>query len=443
MTIPVHNEYTSPRNLHIVNFVCSRLKHIMTHDVSLGGSWFKLFTHYDRDNSGMIGFDEMCNVIRKELKLTTLAVSEGEMRVLWAVIDEDGSGTLSIKEFCGFMRRYTRFGKASFKGKIPMEIIADLEGLRGSIMAQVKGITNTVGEFQLDDLNNLLRGTQYSQFGGWLTANKLAYGIDSQGAFEVSILCVAITNFCGEQLKDKSRLDAAMFGVRRMTEMGGGTTKSTSNLHNLHNDFGDMSSPMQGMMVQTGTMSKSHSTSFLPDLGGAKQSHGYVTIAGYSSIERGGPIMGSTPLKGLHFKDFTQKLKADFHQKKYCRERYEDTSFTGEAANSLTAIPIASYTAGAHLDTHVRTRWGGARSRTDKPMTIKGILPPEELRFVRDVINHKQKIGQFWKKPLSVAEGGFTKEEAGCVYLRLAAVPTMTSLIKSQQKLKDLGVAGV
>lgn len=77
----------------------------MKHDVSLGGSWFKLFQRYDADSSGMLDFGELVHVLRKEVKIRKTEVSDKEMHLLWATFDSDGSGFVTIKEFSGFMRR--------------------------------------------------------------------------------------------------------------------------------------------------------------------------------------------------------------------------------------------------------------------------------------------------------------------------------------------------
>lgn len=100
-----HSHFTPQRGLKVVDFVCRKMQQQMKHDVSLGGSWFKLFQRYDADSSGMLDFGELVHVLRKEVKIRKTEVSDKEMHLLWATFDSDGSGFVTIKEFSGFMRR--------------------------------------------------------------------------------------------------------------------------------------------------------------------------------------------------------------------------------------------------------------------------------------------------------------------------------------------------
>ena len=154
----------------------------------------------------------------------------------------------------------------------------------------------------------------------------------------------------------------------------------------------------------------------------------YRTVAGYSSIDRAGPIMGNIPHRAGDWVDVAEKLRIDFEGKKEWRERYEDTTFTGNPANSLTKLPLESYNAGAHMHNYVRTRWGGMRSRYDKPILIKNtILPPEEKRFLEQV-KHSY-TAPMWPKPMD-------KDLHWCQ--RLSQIPTMGSMIHTQNKYEEL-----
>lgn len=154
----------------------------------------------------------------------------------------------------------------------------------------------------------------------------------------------------------------------------------------------------------------------------------YRTIAGYSSINREGPIMGKIPHRASDWEPVAEKLRIDFEGKREMRDRYEDTTFTGAAATSLTKAPLASYKAGAHMHNYVSTRWGGWRSRQDKVMLIKNtILPPEERMFLEQV--RESNRPHMWPKPLP-DDLHWSQ--------RLSAVPTMSKLIETQDRCEDL-----
>jgi len=112
------------------------MEHQMHTDISLGGSWFKLFKKYDRDSSGLVDFAEMEHVLRKEVKIRKTEISDEELNLLWATFDSDGSGHVTIKEFSGFMRRYQKFGKKAFSGKIPITPMSNVKDLSAKIMAK-------------------------------------------------------------------------------------------------------------------------------------------------------------------------------------------------------------------------------------------------------------------------------------------------------------------
>lgn len=52
-------------------------------DRSLGGSWFRLFKRYDKDNSGMLSSDEFRKVIRKDLKIKAKELPDHYLLAAW------------------------------------------------------------------------------------------------------------------------------------------------------------------------------------------------------------------------------------------------------------------------------------------------------------------------------------------------------------------------
>ncbi len=404
---PLHSTFTPSRGLKVVDFVCRKMQRQMARDVSLGGSWFKLFKRYDRDSSGMLDFGEMEHVLRKEVKIRKTEVSDDELRLLWAVFDADGSGYVTIKEFSGFMRRYQHFGKSSFTGKVPITPMANVKDLASTIMESGRAMMKENDLLNIDDLEAHYRGTDYEEFAAWLSKNHESYDNDGNGHINMEELEVAVHEFQLQMERDRARMQASKPAVT--AGLGGGMMAHSTSLPNLGTTYGSEMS--MGLVPPGGVPIK-----------------GYRTIAGYSSIKREGPIMGNIPLRASDWVDVAEKLRIDFESKKDMRDRYEDTTFTGAPATSLTKLPLASYKAGAHMHNYVRTKWGGWRSRNDKPKLIKNaILPPEERKFLEQVReSHKPAM---WPEPLP-------GDLHWCQ--RLDRVPTMSKLIATQNKYETL-----
>jgi len=276
------------------------------------------------------------------------------------------------------------------------------------------------GKLEIDGICRFFQGSEYEQFTQWLVANKDIYDADGSGTFDLPELEEALHEFIIEMDRDRARLSAS---------------KSTGNLHTTMNATNtNVIDGPQSPMSQGGvsrTMNKSFSDGSLLasnrfDM--TQDPHVYKTVAGYSSINRAGPIMGNIPNRASDYQGLLAKLKKDFDEKKEMRDRYEDTTFTGAPATSITSIPLDSYKAGAHMHNYVHTRWGGLRSRNDKPILIKGtILPPEEKRFLEQVReSHKPPM---WPKP-------YDKDLHWCQ--KLDQVQTMSSLIRKQQRYEGL-----
>ena len=63
----------------------------------------KLFSHYDRDNSGHLDFNEFRNAVRRGGHLTPSMLSDGDLRKLFSAVDDDSSGDVSIDELTAFV----------------------------------------------------------------------------------------------------------------------------------------------------------------------------------------------------------------------------------------------------------------------------------------------------------------------------------------------------
>ena len=58
---------------------------------------------------------EFAEIVRKDLKLDRSKVPNSALSSLWLQIDLDGNGTVSVNEFAGLMRRFSKFGIASLE----------------------------------------------------------------------------------------------------------------------------------------------------------------------------------------------------------------------------------------------------------------------------------------------------------------------------------------
>mmetsp|Transcript_14981 Transcript_14981/g.43186 ORF Transcript_14981/g.43186 Transcript_14981/m.43186 type:complete len:269 (-) Transcript_14981:389-1195(-) len=66
--------------------------------------WYKFFIHMDDDCSGKVNFEELVDMVRNELRISSAALPEMELEALWGSLDEDGSGLITTGEFGHFMR---------------------------------------------------------------------------------------------------------------------------------------------------------------------------------------------------------------------------------------------------------------------------------------------------------------------------------------------------
>ena len=67
-------------------------------------SWFRLFKHMDDDESGLISYTELADMVRNELNMSTHQLPEKTLKTVWLALDQDGSGRLTAGEFGAFMR---------------------------------------------------------------------------------------------------------------------------------------------------------------------------------------------------------------------------------------------------------------------------------------------------------------------------------------------------
>ena len=93
--------------------ICQQLNDACVHEYSKEGSgvsegnWFKIFGHFDTDESGRMGFEELEGVTRMRdpgLNLSEEDLTLDELRGLWRALDVDLSGLVDVDEFMHFMK---------------------------------------------------------------------------------------------------------------------------------------------------------------------------------------------------------------------------------------------------------------------------------------------------------------------------------------------------
>ena len=61
-------------------------------------SWFKLFRAVDDDGSGHISYSELHKMVREQLRMTPDDMPTVRLHSLWAALDTDHSGLVSVEE---------------------------------------------------------------------------------------------------------------------------------------------------------------------------------------------------------------------------------------------------------------------------------------------------------------------------------------------------------
>ena len=64
-----------------------------------GVDFSRLFRHYDRDNSGSLGFEEFRSAVRRDAKVTASVLSDKELRKVFRAVDADDNGSVEPSEF--------------------------------------------------------------------------------------------------------------------------------------------------------------------------------------------------------------------------------------------------------------------------------------------------------------------------------------------------------
>ena len=64
-----------------------------------------MFTDMDDDDSGLISYTELADMVRNELCMDHEEVPERRLRRVWLALDADGTGHIAAGEFGVFMKK--------------------------------------------------------------------------------------------------------------------------------------------------------------------------------------------------------------------------------------------------------------------------------------------------------------------------------------------------
>ena len=78
-------------------------------NLQIGMAWLKVFRGEDRDNSGLLNYDEVKRVVRHRFKIRKRDFSDEQLRMLWCALDEDDSDSVQLVEFGRFIKRARGF----------------------------------------------------------------------------------------------------------------------------------------------------------------------------------------------------------------------------------------------------------------------------------------------------------------------------------------------
>ena len=86
-------------------------------DVHQGIAWVRVFNEVGNDNSGLLTFDELKNVVRLKLKVSKQAFSDTMLKALWCALDENDADSITQLDFGRFMK----LAKGLFEHKAPKQ----------------------------------------------------------------------------------------------------------------------------------------------------------------------------------------------------------------------------------------------------------------------------------------------------------------------------------
>jgi len=105
----------------------------------LGGDWFHVFKKHDRDGGGHLDEKELKVVMRKELGIESAELADSDLHGLWAHMDKDSSGTLTLAEFTSFLNKHASGKEDLTKYTIRPDRLAHVCGVVNKVIAAFSG----------------------------------------------------------------------------------------------------------------------------------------------------------------------------------------------------------------------------------------------------------------------------------------------------------------
>ena len=98
--------YAAPTQVEITALAVQFTKWVAAYmpDTHLGIAWIKVFKEVDNDNSGLLTFDELKQVVRQKFKIKKATFSDDDLKILWCAIDSDDSDSIAQIEFGRFIK---------------------------------------------------------------------------------------------------------------------------------------------------------------------------------------------------------------------------------------------------------------------------------------------------------------------------------------------------
>jgi Ca2+-binding EF-hand superfamily protein len=127
-----------------VTELLARLNARMEEVCPAGTSWYSLFRRQATESTGRLAFEDVVVMVREALQMPPSELEEGQLRRLWAALDAEGSGLLTVGELVGFLRRGAKPREdTSWRDKVSSEnkarcdqVRRELDGLSGRAFAR-------------------------------------------------------------------------------------------------------------------------------------------------------------------------------------------------------------------------------------------------------------------------------------------------------------------